>query len=992
MRPVDDSNDPINRQRRNRTNNGSSNNIPIVASQSEATAIPEEMQNNFPVVNLQQEGVVTQQFGETIATTQETTLSCRDDQTISDIEGFELTDESTSPENILDNNISAFIDRMRTSRIRPNNIGIYSGISSILQGQPLDNLIANLPTEEQIRQNSIQNILENLIDSPDNVGTELGSTSDFSTSPILALGKNNLLIDPNLFAGQTKFFIDKFILDTPLNGDKIRYYTNSLYTLQENNQIIFLKNISQKEYIKIFKYFGRSQINQNVSQAFKFQELYIFKYGASLKTTGQEKQILLNTAFLKGGSFTGSIGGETLDSFSFQALTDENTYYDNCFSLQLPFLNNELLNSINLIGAKIVDIIPTYNFYIKGYENIANVNNNLSKENIFPNLYVLNEILKQDNQNNFYNSLITLNNNIPQFLRNIGNVLLRFSTSFRVLYKVKEQLGQYFDDFGTNYNLLATQEPQNIEFFNNKNKNIILLSDVLPNLKEINNQKFLFPMNIEISIPTDKTANITQILHSSGLIDTFIAKLFDIALVGQTAPLETIISEQVIKQNIQQADNNYVEPTVKNLYDAKRKNISYYSLDSIIQQMLDSPSIINEGQCILIGDTNRIMNNSSGNIFENNLKMTIFKSKLEDFMKNNLRTYEDIVNGKLAYNETVGFKVSKYEKDGNTPIQNYWIANDPNQEFIKLIDTQIKYNKEYEYKIFAYQFVLGNKYSQTINTDNISPSGFFTQILQNYDANIVEVELLSTNTRIVDSPPLSPEILFVPYNKVDNKIGLFLNGKTGEEILEPVSILQQDIDKLNSYNKNLQNKVIYRSDDIPTIFQIFRLESKPKSYSDFKDGFIKMVNTDIDENTLQSASAAAYIDSIESNKKYYYTFRTIDVHDNISNPSPVYEVEIINDKGTILPIIKLFEFEKPKYDVSKKVRRFIKIQPSIQHTLLDKQSINTEEIQSANDALINVKLGTSNIAVPWGKLFKLVVTSMQTGKKMEIKFKFNYKS
>ena len=80
------------------------------------------------------------------------------------------------------------------------------------------------------------------------------------------------------------------------------------------------------------------------------------------------------------------------------------------------------------------------------------------------------------------------------------------------------------------------------------------------------------------------------------------------------------------------------------------------------------------------------------------------------------------------------------------------------------------------------------------------------------------------------------------------------------------------------------------------------MDTKPKSYQDFKNGYVKIAETDVNPFTAQSATAASFIDSIEPNKKYYYTFRAVDVHDKISNPSPVYQVEIINDNGTILPI------------------------------------------------------------------------------------------
>ena len=66
---------------------------------------------------------------------------------------------------------------------------------------------------------------------------------------------------------------------------------------------------------------------------------------------------------------------------------------------------------------------------------------------------------------------------------------------------------------------------------------------------------------------------------------------------------------------------------------------------------------------------------------------------------------------------------------------------------------------------------------------------------------------------------------------------------------------------------------------------------------------------------------------IEQNKKYYYIARGIDYHQNRSNPTPIYEVEIINDNGLIIPNINLFDFEKDDqaYVLEKEIKRYLKI-------------------------------------------------------------------
>ena len=69
-----------------------------------------------------------------------------------------------------------------------------------------------------------------------------------------------------------------------------------------------------------------------------------------------------------------------------------------------------------------------------------------------------------------------------------------------------------------------------------------------------------------------------------------------------------------------------------------------------------------------------------------------------------------------AYNEIVAYRIEKVggdpTGDSNTRgiIQNFWIYADEAVEKLKYLDTQVKYGKDYEYRIYAYYIVRGYKY------------------------------------------------------------------------------------------------------------------------------------------------------------------------------------------------------------------------------------------------------------------------------------------
>ena len=154
-------------------------------------------------------------------------------------------------------------------------------------------------------------------------------------------------------------------------------------------------------------------------------------------------------------------------------------------------------------------------------------------------------------------------------------------------------------------------------------------------------------------------------------------------------------------------------------------------------------------------------------------------------------------------------------------------------------------------------------------------------------------------------------------------------------------------------------KVEFGSDDPVKRFQIFRIAEKPSTYRDF--------------SLYEEVNGEVFEEAILPNTKYYYTFRAIDSHGHISNPSPVYEVELIDEKGAVKPIIRLFDMTPPKNKINTKAcQKYIYLKPSIQQ-LYFADDENVDSIFS--DATTKKK-------------YKLRLTSKGSGKKIDINFSF----
>ena len=145
----------------------------------------------------------------------------------------------------------------------------------------------------------------------------------------------------------------------------------------------------------------------------------------------------------------------------------------------------------------------------------------------------------------------------------------------------------------------------------------------------------------------------------------------------------------------------------------------------------------------------------------------------------------------------------------------------------------------------------------------------------------------------------------------------------------------------------------------------------------------------------------AFTDTVAPNVKYYYCFRCVDVHNNFSNPTIVYEAEIVDDEGQIYFILKPFDFDgKVKRKLHKAGRRYIYIEPSIVQaqiqssaahslgTLLGASGGDVNAIQET-DLPANNCLGPNSGTKVWDKVFKIRVTSKKTGKKFDLNLTFN---
>ena len=412
------------------------------------------------------------------------------------------------------------------------------------------------------------------------------------------------------------------------------------------------------------------------------------------------------------------------------------------------------------------------------------------------------------------------------------------------------------------------------------------------------------------------------------------------------------------------------------------------------------------------------------------------------------RSFSEILEGKLAPSITLGFKILKYGFDaqGNRtpdPISTYFLSNtndlkEQKNKYFDFYDTRVKYGEKYQYDIVGLHLILGTRYAYTRVDNRVAEADPASRLVENpwhkFTAEVTSwpdikiVELPYQNNivlRMMDKPPLAPEIEPVPFKGVDNKLLWLIRPQYGSRKEVPISILPQDTGIFNKQYEAQYGGVVgqgefssgtgqmaeqeqwaekqqgfaeigitpleFKGDDLTQKYQMFRLSTPPKSYGSFANAEL------ITEISSERSTSTSFLDTLTPNHKYYYTFRSIDVHNNLSNPSPIYEIELINDLGTIYIVTKIYDFPTEVKVGSKSAKRFIAIQPALSQRLLNMSATGLESGENGemttDGKSMEIKLGLDNELLFGGnKRIKIRLNSKKTNRKIDFNLDFNLKN
>jgi hypothetical protein len=570
---------------------------------------------------------------------------------------------------------------------------------------------------------------------------------------------------------------------------------------------------------------------------------------------------------------------------------------------------------------------------------------------------------------------------------------------------------------------------------------IILSPKDIETMKEYNKYDYMFPMHAKLRINIGDSGPITKILSESDLEESFLRRTVngltpgaeeaapsgftkqDFAyVINESVGLEGDIDEELAGGQVA----TYVPYTGQAPYNI-------FSVDTWLDELgtigLNQPAVgryfINQN------DGNKSKNEEidgafqpGANLFLGQMASLIAKARISTLVKEKTRTYDEILKGKLAYAETIMYRVVKQPipaagtatpLDAAPPEKSYYFFNSTKSNIVEFIDTQVRYGGSYRYTVYAYKAVIGTKYYYTtpnfkLPTNKMKEGGYEAHfdVVTSPSVVVCEIPIYGTQgmeqkfatTSIYDEAPIYPNVDIVPYANLGNKLLINISENVGRYVEEPIKILDEDeiIQKIMIDSQNIRKgkKIVFESEDPPSAYQVFRIDpdsttgktKKPSSYADFSENLRYSIELDPEDS-----ANASFVESIQLNRKYYYTFRSIDIHDNISNPSPVYEVELVADenKSNVFPSIRVVNFEDViKSAPEKSFKRYLHIEPALDQFVVDEEAHDSAIDEFPDLGLKEKKLfesDTEKLEKEPNK-FKIRLTSKKTGRKVDINIRF----
>ena len=405
------------------------------------------------------------------------------------------------------------------------------------------------------------------------------------------------------------------------------------------------------------------------------------------------------------------------------------------------------------------------------------------------------------------------------------------------------------------------------------------------------------------------------------------------------------------------------------------QSVAVYNL----QEFLNSDMLLDSDNFFGLSETQRSSKMSS------DFRKFLMKGFLKDVSKTSFRTYEQVFKNHEAHKEVFCYSIDKHDETVQESTKIQTIYAPAMEDSTPVIDSQIKYGKTYAYNVRGHYMVVGNVYEYRVIVVDTDPADVHAIVEVTNRPNIVLIpfNLFTKKINVVQRPPVYPQVTFKTKKDASKSISLYLS-PTKSSLKAPfVEITDADEDQKLAMMRipggmDVAGNFTFKTNGDQGLYEIFRLEHAPASYSDFRNAKIGEISMSF--NTTD----AIFKDNVVPNKRYYYIVRNVNQKGLVSNPTIVFEVTLLIDADDARVVVDPYEFPKPReMESSVDFRKLIRITPAVEHLIFN----NEQDVLFGKSSLVgtidNLKLGIVTKSV-WGRKFKIRVKSKTSGKIVDL--------
>lgn len=642
----------------------------------------------------------------------------------------------------------------------------------------------------------------------------------------------------------------------------------------------------------------------------------------------------------------------------------ENAVLDVNYAYLKPYTEKEAdMAGDEAYNSAIIKQHSEYNFYNRRYEEIHH--NNI--EILLPNMYFVafNREGIDAKKTPTRNDDISIDPDIRK--------VVSFNESLPDYEQEPVDIKRYYDFYVKRNKQTTIQDQQLL----NRLKHTYITYDSVNKIEQYNTNSEMHPMKVELSFTKPRYSFISKMIKDSDIKDNIMFRWLTKFQQGETETLTSVKEEfDGTQKSTFISNNRYIDITNKRQYGmGSGTNIS---------------SLNFQDELVFFGNYLDARETITGNNWH---KGYLLRKEILKVVEQKARTYSEILQGKKCYRETLFYRIAKFDGDPVTsePIQNIYLPNDPDKNSFKYIDTQVKYDKKYTYVIYTYDVVIANEY---FSNSGIVDRQNNAERIKNYPKLLLIENIFDQiEAKVRDRPPVSPMVDIHSYKDNDSEV-LMLLSKSSSTIKRKEVIIEDGDSEVfeeirRAQNLSEEDLIEFSGDDTIKKYEVFRIERAPKSYEDFKGAKIAEIDTIIDPADPDKRSNSVSLkDRILPNKKYYYIFRCTDIHDQISNPTEVYEVKMINESGTVFLLRDIFKFEQQKdKQASKSFERFVMIKPDFLQESFEIDPGTSQNKEELKQKITTDVYSSQNTSI-WNKKYKLRLVSKKTNKVYDINFKF----